>query len=152
MIAVIGGRDADKKSLSLAEHIGKLVALNGWQLLCGGLSGIMEAASKGASSVGGTVVGILPGGKRSDANPYISVVIASGIGIARNTIIAHSADAAIAIAGGYGTLSEIAFCLQLGKPVVAINSKWRIEGAFVASSPEEAISIIKKSFEECEKE
>lgn len=151
-IAVIGGRTADKKLRDKAELTGKLIAKKGWQLICGGLSGIMDACAKGASSANGTVIGILPGANRNEANQHISIVIATGIGIARNSIIAHTADAAIAIDGAYGTLSEIAYFLQLGKPVVILDSKWDIEGTIKTETPEEAVFLLEKYFLECERE
>ncbi len=141
-IAIIGGRSATEKQLMLAEKMGRLIAEKGYQLVCGGLIGVMEAACKGAFEAGGETIGVLPGINREEANRYVSIPIATGIGIARNSIIAHSADSAIAISGRYGTLSEIAYCLQLGKPVVLLGCSWEIEGAAKVSTPEEAIMRI----------
>jgi len=144
-IAVIGGRTADERSLACAEKVGELIAKNGYQLICGGMGGIMEAACAGAHDAGGIAVGILPGASRYDANSYVTVPVATGIGVARNSIIAHSADAAIAISGRYGTLSEIAFFLQLGKPVVLLHCPWKIDGALSADSPEQAVMLIEEN-------
>lgn len=138
LIAVIGGRKADKALKKEAEAVGRLVAEKGGILVCGGMHGIMEAASKGAKQAGGLTVGILPQDNKGEANPYIDIPIATGFGIGRNVIIARTADALIAIGGEYGTLSEIAFGLQLGKPVVGIKS-WDIKGIIPVKDAEEAV-------------
>jgi uncharacterized protein (TIGR00725 family) len=143
-IAVIGGRVAKGPEKQKAEKVGKLIAKKGWQLICGGFAGVMQAASKGAHSGNGVVIGVLTGKEKSEANEFVTVPIATGIGIARNSIIAHASDAAIAIGGSFGTLSEIAYFLQLAKPVVGLGTKWNIEGMLFAKTPEEAIQIIEK--------
>jgi len=142
-IAVIGGRVADKEALKAAEDIGRLIAENGWKLICGGMGGVMREACKGAFKADGDTIGILPTKNNTKANKYVKTAIATGIGIARNSIIAHSADGAIAVSGKYGTLSEIAYFLQLGKPVVLLHCQWDIDGALVAGFPDEAIEILK---------
>jgi uncharacterized protein (TIGR00725 family) len=121
-IAVIGSGSASAKEARAAEMIGADIAEAGAVLVCGGLGGVMEAACKGAKSKGGTTVGILPGLNRHDANPHVDFPIATGLGEARNAIVASSADAVIAVGGEYGTLSEIAFALRAGKRVVGIDS------------------------------
>lgn len=138
IIAVIGGRQAPKGMLKEAEQAGALIALSGAVLLCGGLGGIMRAAAKGAKRAGGLTVGILPQDTKSSANDYIDVPIATGMGIGRNVIIARTADAVIAVSGEYGTLSEIAFSLQLNKPVVGIGT-WDIDGVVEAEDAEDAV-------------
>ncbi len=143
MIAVIGGRRTEKALLQEAEEVGKLIAQRGAILICGGHTGVMEAVAKGAKSQGGLTVGILPQDNKKEANPYIDVPIATGLGIARNFIIARAADALISIGGEYGTLSEIAFALQMGKPVVGIKT-WDIKGVINA---ENAFDAVKKVFE-----
>ncbi|MFC1769840.1 TIGR00725 family protein [Nitrospirota bacterium] len=140
-IAVIGGRKASDELLMEAETIGRQVAESGGIILTGGLGGIMEAASRGASNAGGMVLGILPGDNKNDANQYVSVTVASGLGIGRNVLIARTADALIAVGGAYGTLSEIAFALQLGKPVAGIET-WTIEGVMLARNAANAIELI----------
>jgi hypothetical protein len=142
-IAVIGGRRTEKGLLKEAEEVGSLIAKRGATLICGGLTGVMEAASKGAKSQGGLTVGILPHNDTKEANPYIDIPIATGLGITRNVIIARAADVLIAIGGEYGTLSEIAFALQMGKPVVGIRT-WDIKGVINA---ENAIDAVNKAFE-----
>ncbi len=147
-VAVIGGRRAEKPVLDVAETVGMLIAKHGWQLICGGMDGVMKSASKGANAMGGVTIGVLPWKSRSGANPYIQIPIATGIGVARNSIIAQSADAAIAVGGRYGTLSEIAYFLQLGKPVITLMCDWQIEGTIAAASPKEAVAIVEKGLGE----
>lgn len=143
IIGVIGGRKARKKLLAEAEKVGRLIAENGLIMLCGGLGGVMEAAAKGAKNAGGLTVGILPHDTKEHANLYIDVPIATGLGIGRNIIIARTADALIAVSGEYGTLSEIAFALQLGKPVIGINT-WDIKGVIQAENAEDAVQAVIK--------
>lgn len=138
-IGVIGGSEADEETYALARDVGREIALKGHVIICGGLSGVMEAAARGAREEGGFTIGILPTGRRADANPYIDVAIATDMGHARNAIIANTADALIAVGGSYGTLSEISFGLKLGKRVVSLKS-WDFDPAIVvASDPAEAV-------------
>ncbi len=141
VIAVIGGRRTEKSLLVEAEEAGRLIAGKGAVLLCGGLGGVMEAASKGAQSAGGLTVGILPRNDSRSANRYIDIPIATGMGIGRNVIIARSADALIAVGGEYGTLSEIAFALQMGKPVAGIRT-WDIKGIINAENAADAVNKV----------
>jgi uncharacterized protein (TIGR00725 family) len=99
----------------------------------------MEAACRGAREAGGTTVGILPGADRGAANPFVDVAIPTGLGEARNALVVRSADALVAVGGGYGTLSEIALALKAGKPVVGLGS-WDIEGVEPAATPEQAVA------------
>ncbi len=117
-----------------------MIAEAGAALVCGGLSGVMEAASRGAYEIGGTTIGILPGDDRHQANPYISIPIPSGMGVGRNVLIVRSSDALIALPGGSGTLSEIAISLNIGKPVIDLG-EWGIDGTISASDPEEAVKL-----------
>ncbi len=121
-IAVIGGQHSNAEEDRLAYEVGKLIAEGEHILVCGGLSGVMEAACHGAKEAGGTTVGILPGPFRSDANEFVDVAVATDMGQSRNGIIVRTADAVIAVGGEYGTLSEIAMALKMGKHVVAIAS------------------------------
>ncbi len=141
LIAVIGGRKVDKSLLKEAEMVGKLLARRDAILLCGGLGGVMEAVSRGMKSEGGLTVGILPQDHNEKANAFIDVPIATGLGIGRNVIIARTADAVIAVGGEYGTLSEIAFSLQMGKPVAGIKT-WGIKGVIPVRDAEEAVKKI----------
>ncbi len=141
-IAVIGAGQCDEETASRARTAGRLLAEAGCIVVNGGLGGVMEAASEGAAGAGGTVVGILPTADPGDANPHVTVSIATGLGDARNAIIANTASGFLAIAGAYGTLSEIAFALKRGKPVVSLGS-WDIDPRVRhASSPEEAVRFL----------
>ncbi|MBF0466259.1 MAG: TIGR00725 family protein [Nitrospirae bacterium] len=139
-IGVIGGRVASDWHLEAALTAGKLIAEKGGLLVTGGLTGVMEAASKGAKSAGGLTIGIVPQADKKSANSFVDITIATGLGIARNSVIAHTADALIAIGGEYGTLSEIAYGLQLKKPVVTLKS-WDIPGTVTAKDVDEAVSL-----------
>lgn len=146
-IGVIGAGSCDMELRQTAEEVGSLIAKNGATLFCGGHGGVMEAAAKGARSEGGLTVGILPGDTRKTANPYIDIAVVTEMGHARNVIIARSADVLIAIGGEYGTLSEIAHSLKMGKTVVTLDSKWEIEGTIKATGPEDAVRIALDSIE-----
>lgn len=122
VIGVIGAGTCNDDVAERARTVGKELAGRGYAIACGGLGGVMEAACRGACEAGGVTIGILPGNNTADANPYVSIPIATGMGIARNVIIVRSSRAVIAIDGGPGTLSEIAHCLQLGVPVVSLGS------------------------------
>ena len=142
IIAVIGASSCNREIYGIAEEAGRLIALKGAVLVTGGLGGVMEAASKGAKEAGGITVGILPGFSKQEANNYVTVPIITGLSHARNVIIARSADALIAVSGEYGTLSEIAIALKLGKPVAGIRTWDNIEGVIRVNSPEESIQKI----------
>jgi uncharacterized protein (TIGR00725 family) len=144
IISVIGAGSCSADIYCIAEEVGRLIAAKGAVLVTGGLGGVMEAASKGAGEAGGTTVGILPGSSKEEANSYVTVPITTGLSHARNVIVARSGDAVIAVSGEYGTLSEIAIALKLGKPVIGINTWRNIDGLIKASSPEEAVD---KAFE-----
>ena len=121
-IAVIGGSACSKEEAELAETVGRKLAKQGAILVCGGLSGVMEAACKGASAEGGITIGILPGDSRQSANPHVQIPIVTGMGYARNAVVVKSAQAVIAIGGSYGTLSEISHALQSDIPVIGLNT------------------------------
>jgi len=122
VIAVVGGSAVEDKTYVVAREVGRLLAEAGATLINGGYGGVMEAASWGASEAGGTVIGVLQGTDRNEGNPHLTLGIATGMGKGRNTIIAITCDAMIAVDGGYGTLSEIAQALNHGRPVVALGS------------------------------
>lgn len=138
-IAVIGAGLADEPILKVAGEVGRLIAKRKAILLCGGLGGVMEAAARGAKSEGGVTVGILPQSHKNEANPYIDLPIATGLGEGRNVIIARTADVLIAIGGEYGTLSEIAFGLKMGKPVIGIAT-WDIKDVIKVDNAEDAVN------------
>jgi uncharacterized protein (TIGR00725 family) len=144
-VAVCGADPCPPQMEALAEEVGRRLALAGAVLVCGGGGGVMEAASRGAAGEGGIVVGILPTTDRSYGNPNLTVAIPTGLGEARNVLIVRAADALIAVGGEFGTLSEIAFALKTGVPVVGLRT-WELakEGrpveAFVrAGTAEEAV-------------
>jgi len=123
-IGVIGGTEASAETMQIAYDVGKYIAGNNAILICGGLGGVMEAASKGAYENDGLVVGILPLSDKSSANQYVHVSIPTGLGIARNAIVVNASDVLIAFSGKFGTLSEIAIALNSGKPVVYLPGAW----------------------------
>ena len=127
-IGVVGARKADSRQLELAEGIGQGIAGLGLTLLCGGREGIMAAACKGAANASGLTVGLLPDDHWDAANPFVTVPLATGIGVARNALIARAAFCLVAIGGGHGTLSEIAFALQFGRPVFCLGAAPAVDG------------------------
>lgn len=140
LIGVAGtGRD-DPELTDLAERAGRAVAEAGAALVCGGMGGVMEAACRGARAGGGLTVGLLPGTDRSEANAHVAVAIPTGLGEARNVLVARAGSALIAIGRGYGTLSEVAFALKDATPVVGLHS-WDIEGVHAADDPEQAVEL-----------
>lgn len=142
IISVVGAGSCDEEIYRIAETSGRLIAQKGATLVTGGLGGVMEAASKGAKEAGGMTVGILPGFNKKEANSYVMIPITTGLSHARNIIIVRSADAIIAVGGEYGTLSEIALALKLGKPVAGIRTWENIGGVMKADSPEEAVEKV----------
>lgn len=143
MIGVIGqGRDCSPELLQAAEEVGYLIAQRNAILICGGLGGAMEAACRGAKKGGGTTIGVIPTAQKSDANDYVDIPIVTGFGEARNIIIVRSADALIAVGGKYGTLSEIAFALSFGKPLVGLHTWQNLDQIIHAESPEQAVETV----------
>ena len=146
-VAVCGAGLPDPETDARAEEVGRLIAEAGGVVVCGGMTGVMEAACKGAKSAGGTTVGILPTSRRSDANPYVEVAIATGMGEMRNALIVRTVDVVVAIGGEYGTLSEIALALKIGTPVIGLGS-WDLAQAkpeatdvVTADTPGEAVTV-----------
>ena len=137
-IAVAGGAETTRQEYKTAYAVGRLIAGNGAVLVCGGLGGVMEAACRGARDHGGTTVGIISG--TGDGNPYLDIVIRTGLGHGRNVLVAQSGDAMIAVGGSYGTLSEIAIALKTGCPVFGLST-WKIEGVVKCSTPEETVKM-----------
>ena len=147
IVAVVGSAECTAAEAATAAAVGRLLAESGAILICGGRGGVMAAACRGAKSAAGLTVGILPGGDRSDANPWVDVPVVTGLGEARNALVVRSADAVIAIGGGYGTLVEIAFALKWGKPVVGLAT-WELarngesDGRIIrAATPQEAVRL-----------
>jgi uncharacterized protein (TIGR00725 family) len=145
-IAVVGPGETGEQELALAETVGAEVAAAGAVLVCGGLGGVMESACRGARSRGGTTVGLLPGSDRSAANGWVQIAIPTGLGEVRNALVVRSADALVAVGGGWGTLSEIALALKTSRPVIGIGS-WElaregqpVEGIVAIDDPVEAVA------------
>jgi len=146
-IAVVGGFECSKRVYKIAVKLGELIAQEGWIVICGGGEGVMQGVCEGAKSKGGITVGILPGYDEREANPYLDVKIPTGLGYARNILVVRAGDFVVAINGKHGTLSEIAFALNEGKPVVGINT-WLIKGVVRKKTAQEAISYIKSKLVE----
>ena len=141
-IGVIGGGECAPEIYEIAHEVGQEIAKNGFALVCGGLGGVMEAACRGAKAAEGITIGILPTSNKGDANPYVDLVIPTGLGHARNVLIVHASDALVAIDGEAGTLSEIAVALKIGKPIVGIKS-WELEGRVpLAEGASESIHML----------
>jgi len=142
IIAVIGTGADEPQCRERARAVGRLLAERGCVVATGGLGGVMEAAARGAREAGGLVLGILPGASPADANPYVDLAVATGLGDARNAILCNTAEAFVAVGGSYGTLSEIAFALKRGKRVAALGS-WQHADLPVlrALTPEEAVAL-----------
>lgn len=139
-VGVIGSARCSREVYQLAERVGEGIARRGAIVICGGLGGVMEGACKGAKAAGGTTVGILPGVRSADANAYVDIPIVTGLSLARNLLLVRSSQSLIAIEGGYGTLSEIAFALQLSVPVIGLKSTYHDPGMIQAADPEEAVA------------
>jgi uncharacterized protein (TIGR00725 family) len=139
-VAVIGGGEADPEVTAMALEVGRELARRGAVVICGGLGGVMAAAARGVQEAGGVSIGILPGPDRHFANPYLTYTIPTNLGHARNMIIAHAADAVIAVGGSYGTISEAAIALKLGKPVIGLRLAWNLKGVQKAASPAAAVT------------
>jgi hypothetical protein len=144
-IAVIGPSAGTPAELAIGQAVGRLIAEAGAVLVCGGMGGVMEAAAGGCADAGGRSVGILPSESRVDANPYVTVAVATGLGEARNAIVVRTADAVIAIRGEFGTLSEIALALKMGRPVIGLGT-WElakdgvpVDAVVRASDPQDAV-------------
>lgn len=146
VVAVIGRSSCSETEAAVAEEVGGLLADNGVALVCGGLGGVMEAACRGARSRGGLTIGILPGNDRCAANQWVSLPIATGAGQARNIAVVRSSHAVIAIGGAYGTLSEIAFALDSGIPVVGVNT-WQLTDSDTGLDPVRQVSTAEEAVE-----
>ncbi|MFC1478028.1 TIGR00725 family protein [Candidatus Margulisiibacteriota bacterium] len=157
VISVIGESLTSLEVYAAAERVGQLLAENDITIVCGGLTGVMEAVCKGAKSKGGRTVGILPGNDRNSGNQYIDVPIVSGIGYARNSVVAKTGQVVIAIGGWFGTLCELAFALDAETPVIGLDT-WDIykdgerpeKGIIPVKTPEEAVETALKLLEERE--
>jgi uncharacterized protein (TIGR00725 family) len=143
-IAVIGAGDCSQELYALAHEIGRYIGRNKWVLFCGGLGGIMQGAAEGCFREGGITVGLLPGNDKESANPFIALPIPTGLGEGRNLLLVRASDVVVAISGGYGTLSEIALALRLGKPVVGLKTWPGIDGIEYVETLEQAIGAVER--------
>jgi uncharacterized protein (TIGR00725 family) len=146
-VAVSGPADATDEERAVAEMVGRLLAESGAVLLCGGLGGVMDAAARGAREAGGVAIGVLPGDSRAGSSPHLSAAIPTGMGEGRNALLVRAADVVIAISGEFGTLSEIALSLKMGKPVVGLQT-WELrkgdrasDAIIRAGSAEQAVEL-----------
>lgn len=138
-VGIIGPKAATNDELKIAEYLGGALARLGLQLLCGGKNGVMEAACKGCLRAGGMPIGLLPDEEWTAANDYVAIPIPTGIGPARNAIIARGCQILIAIGGGHGTLSEMALGLHFNRPVLALGNAPVVDGATLCDTPDEAL-------------
>jgi hypothetical protein len=135
------GEDASPLALAQAEAVGRSLALAGHVVLTGGLGGVMAAASRGAASVGGLAVGILPGEDRAAANRWVGLALTTGLGEMRNALLVRNADAVVAVGGAYGTLSEVALALRAGLVVAGLGT-WDVEGVVALEDPDDAVALV----------
>ncbi len=139
MIGIIGAANAVDSTLEIAREVGKRIADAGAVLVCGGLGGVMQAAAQGCCEAGGDVLGILPGESSAEANRFVTIAVPTNMGHARNMIIAHTAEVLIAIEGEYGTLSEAAIALKLGKRVLTLGNGLSLPGIEPMQSAQAAV-------------
>jgi uncharacterized protein (TIGR00725 family) len=143
VVSVIGGHNCNKEVEQLSQNLGEKLAKVVEILVSGGLSGTMMAVCKGFKTGNGITIGIITSYNKKDANPFIDIVIPSGFGLARNVLVVKSADVVVALPGEAGTLSEIAYCLQFGIPVISLRS-WDIPGVIKVNTVDEAIGKVKE--------
>jgi len=138
-VAVVGSGTATGELYERAREVGRLIAERDGIVVCGGLSGVMEAAARGTAEAGGVAIGILPDEDRGRQNEYLTYSVATGVGQARNLAVICSGDVVVSVGGGYGTLSELGLAKKVGRPVVVLDG-WDLgEHVAVAGSPEEAV-------------
>lgn len=142
VVGVIGPRDATEEQLKAAERLANILAEYGITLICGGKTGVMQAASRGCASAGGLMIGLLPGSSPREANEFVGVPLPTGLGEARNMIIAKSARVLVAVGGSYGTLSEVAYGLHFSKPVIGLAGAANVEGVVHVDGPEAAANAV----------
>jgi uncharacterized protein (TIGR00725 family) len=143
VISVIGGHSCNREVEQISHELGKKLVKVVDVLVSGGLGGTMRAVCSGFKAGGGLTIGIISSYNKDDANPYVDIVIPTGMGLARNVLVVKSADVVIALPGSAGTLSEIAYCLQFAIPVISLNS-WDIPGVIKAKTVDEAVGKVRK--------
>lgn len=142
LVGVIGASQPSSRGLDQARELGRLLAQGGVTIICGGLGGIMEAVCQGAVEAGGETIGLLPGGEAVAANPYVTLALPTNLGHGRNILIAQAAEVLVAVEGEYGTLSEMAIALKLGKPVFSLGSWPELTGPQPVATPQEAATKV----------
>ncbi|AZQ14104.1 TIGR00725 family protein [Halorubrum sp. PV6] len=145
-VSVIGGSSVPPETAAVAERLGERLAERGHEVVCGGLGGVMEAVCRGAASAGGETIGIVPTARRGDANPHVTVPIATGMGHARNALVILNGDATIAVDGSHGTLSEIGLALAHGRAVAGLDTH-AVDGVEAVESPREAVEYVERAVE-----
>ena len=145
-VSVIGGSSVRPETAAVAEELGERLANRGHTVVCGGLGGVMEAVCRGAREAGGETVGILPTDRRSDANPHVTVPIATGLGHARNALVVMNGDAVVAVDGSHGTLSEIGMALVHGRAVAGLDTH-DVAGVEAVATPAEAVGYVEEETE-----
>ena len=151
VVSVIGGHNCTKEVEQLAHNLGKKLAKVADYLVCGGLGGVMEAVCSGFKAGNGVTIGIITSYNKNGANPYVDIVIPTGLGLARNVLVVQAGDIVVALPGEYGTLSEIAYCLQFGKPVISLGS-WDIKGVMKVKTVKAAVDLVQKELKQIRKE
>ncbi|MFC7186527.1 TIGR00725 family protein [Halorubrum yunnanense] len=143
-VSVIGGSSVSSATAAVAEEVGAQLANRDHTVVCGGLGGVMEAVCRGAREAGGETIGVLPTDRRSDANPHVTVPIATGMGHARNALVVANGDAAVAVDGSHGTLSEIGLALAHGRPVAGLDTH-DVAGVEAVETPTEAVDYVESA-------
>ena len=147
IVSVIGGRQCKPEVEQMAYILGRKLAKVADILATGGLGGTMEAVSSGFKAAGGLTLGIIPGYEKNTANKHVDIVLPTGLGLARNVLVVKAADVVVALPGEAGTLSEIAYCLQFGIPVISLKS-WDIPGVIKVKTVEEAVKKVRQVLRE----
>jgi uncharacterized protein (TIGR00725 family) len=142
-VSVIGGSTVPEAEYETARAVGRLLGERGHEIVCGGLTGVMEAVCRGAREAGGRTIGILPGSDRAAANEYVDVAVATGMGNARNALVVLNGDAAIAVDGSTGTLSEVALALDYGRPVAGLSTH-DVAGVEAVETPDAAVAYVER--------
>jgi uncharacterized protein (TIGR00725 family) len=143
IVSVIGGRNCTREVEQIAQELGKKLAKVADILVSGGLSGVMEAVCSGFKAGGGLTIGFIPTYNKKDANKFVDISIPTGLGLARNVLVVKAADVVVALPGRAGTLSEIAYCIQFGIPVITFNS-WDVPGVIKLNTIEEVVDKVKE--------
>lgn len=146
-VSVVGGGSVERSGERTAVEVGTLLAERGHTVVCGGLGGVMKAVCRGAKLKGGTTIGILPGERRSDANEYVDVAVATGLGHARNALVVMNGDAVIALDGGGGTLSEVGFSFVFDRPIAGLDTH-DVEGIEPCETPNDAVTYVESRVRE----